>query len=68
MTDAPFRVLEEIRRSQTEDEIVAQDMEAERLKKIQDIRDLNEQLTNMSHCIATNYKKIIDAVSMLMFM
>ncbi|XP_042235223.1 uncharacterized protein alr4393-like isoform X2 [Homarus americanus] len=55
-------VLEQVRQSRTEEEIVSQEMETERMRIMQDIQQLNGQTANIGRIIAANYKKIIDTI------
>lgn len=55
-------ILQEMRHNQTEDEIVSQDLEIERLKIIKENQEFNEQIMNMDHFVASGYKKILDAM------
>ncbi|XP_047481598.1 probable kinetochore protein NUF2 [Penaeus chinensis] len=54
--------LEEMRRNQTEDEIVLQDMEAEHAGISQEIQQLQEQLADFNHFIASHYQNILQAM------
>nr|XP_045594162.1 WEB family protein At5g55860-like isoform X1 [Procambarus clarkii]XP_045594163.1 WEB family protein At5g55860-like isoform X1 [Procambarus clarkii] len=54
-------LLEEVLRNRTEDEIVAQDMEAERVRILQETQQLHEELANITNFIAKSYKSIMAA-------
>lgn len=52
-----------MRRNQTEDEIVLQDMETEHAGIIHETQQLKEQLADFNHFIASHYQNILQAVS-----
>jgi len=54
--------LEEIRRSQTEDEIVSQDLETERIQIEKETATIQEQIKHFDLFVATKYQNVLKAI------
>ncbi|CAL4076223.1 unnamed protein product, partial [Meganyctiphanes norvegica] len=54
--------LEEIRRSQSEDDIAAQDLEAEQVEMEKEMVAIQEQIKHFDHFVATKYQAILQAM------